>query len=192
MADKNKLENNSKYYCYTCGLECNFRSIYEKHIKSPRHISLLSLGGVENKKKYRCDKCDVSFLFKSMFLTHLKSKKHKKIHSINADNETILKDELGESINETNIEHKDNYFHIEDIQNIENIETEFKVHYCNECSFSSIYKHCLQNHVLNNHSNIEERKKSFPFYCPNCDVGAFSNENFKRHLYSKKHIRITK
>lgn len=43
------------------------------------------------------------------------------------------------------------------------------------------------NHILNNHSNKEERKQGFLFYCDICDFGAFSESIFEKHKNTEKH-----
>ncbi len=60
-----------------------------------------------------------------------------------------------------------------------------------ECKICNITFNHITNykcHNLNNHSTIEIRKKEFPFYCIECDVGTFSKAKFDSHCQTKIHI----
>ena len=41
---------------------------------------------------------------------------------------------------------------------------------------------------VNKHSNFEERKKDFIFYCKKCDFCCFVEVLYSGHLETKKHI----
>jgi len=43
----------------------------------------------------------------------------------------------------------------------------------------------MKLHYLNHHSNKEERKKEFKYYCENCDFGNFTKALYKAHLEAK-------
>ena len=59
---------------------------------------------------------------------------------------------------------------------------------CNKCTFfSGINRLNYLNHMLNNHSTLEERKNGFTFYCSCCDFGTFDQLVMIKHEESKKH-----
>ena len=47
----------------------------------------------------------------------------------------------------------------------------------------------FKQHLLNEHSTIEERADGFKFYCKICDFGTFSIDLYNTHIESKKHIK---
>jgi len=63
---------------------------------------------------------------------------------------------------------------------------------CSDCKFESTNKNNYLIHKLNNHSNKEERKKQFKYYCNNCDFGVFTESSFEKHKNSLRHSRINK
>ena len=45
----------------------------------------------------------------------------------------------------------------------------------------------MKTHKLNTHSNKEERKKEFIYYCEKCDVGTFAKIIMENHKKTQKH-----
>ena len=43
----------------------------------------------------------------------------------------------------------------------------------------------MKLHYLNHHSNKEERKNEFKYYCEPCDFGHFTKALYKAHLEAK-------
>lgn len=65
---------------------------------------------------------------------------------------------------------------------------ETKIYKCETCAYSSTNRSNHLLHVLNNHSNKEERKEKFgSMYCESCDVGYLAPKLFKSHLLTKLH-----
>ncbi len=58
---------------------------------------------------------------------------------------------------------------------------------CDKCIFETPNKVKFKEHKLNNHSNKEERKKEFKYYCELCDKGYFYNDMYSRHTKTEKH-----
>lgn len=58
---------------------------------------------------------------------------------------------------------------------------------CDECGYKTNTSTNLLSHKLNNHSNREERKKNFKFYCEICDIGAMTKRSYDAHLSTVKH-----
>jgi hypothetical protein len=61
---------------------------------------------------------------------------------------------------------------------------------CPFCEYTTKNNTSMDTHILNNHSSKEERKKKYKCYCEYCDFGAFSEENYKKHLDTKKHKQM--
>jgi hypothetical protein len=64
------------------------------------------------------------------------------------------------------------------------------------CSFCNIYTTRqttnMKLHILNNHSNNEDKKKAYTHYCEYCDVGYFIENKYNKHLDTTKHkIKIS-
>lgn len=74
----------------------------------------------------------------------------------------------------------------------ERIKKEPIIYKCEKCEFTSNHIYNFKTHVLNNHSNVEERKKEFPYYCECCDYGIYSKDLFDNHLLKKRHIMKSK
>ena len=59
------------------------------------------------------------------------------------------------------------------------------------CSICNIYTTRqttnMKLHILNNHSNSEEKKKEYTYYCEYCDVGYFIEDKYIKHLATQKH-----
>lgn len=62
-----------------------------------------------------------------------------------------------------------------------------KIYKCYKCIFENDNKTSYMNHILNNHSTVEERKQTFPHYCECCDFGAFIKSVLDIHLNTRKH-----
>lgn len=60
---------------------------------------------------------------------------------------------------------------------------------CEYCDYKNTNKYSLKSHILNNHSNKEERKQSFKYYCEKCDIGCFSKPKFEEHINGKCHLQ---
>jgi hypothetical protein len=56
---------------------------------------------------------------------------------------------------------------------------------CKHCDYTSKNNTNMKLHYLNHHSNKEERKHGFKYYCDECDVGNFTKSLFKLHMESK-------
>ncbi len=48
----------------------------------------------------------------------------------------------------------------------------------------------MKQHILNLHSEKEDRKKDFKYYCEKCDFGSFIKQTYNKHLESNKHIQL--
>ena len=64
---------------------------------------------------------------------------------------------------------------------------------CNICNlYTTKQSTNMKMHILNNHSNIEEKKKGFKFYCEACDYGIINESKYNEHLGTSKHkIKIS-
>ena len=62
-----------------------------------------------------------------------------------------------------------------------------EIYKCEHCEYESTNKNNYLTHFLNNHSNKQERKNKFPFYCEKCDFGVFTDSSYNKHLITKKH-----
>jgi len=60
---------------------------------------------------------------------------------------------------------------------------------CEKCEYKTRNIIILKQHKLNEHSNLEERKKEFKYYCELCDIGTFSKDLFNNHKKSNKHVK---
>ena len=69
---------------------------------------------------------------------------------------------------------------------------EKEVFECSDCEFETTNKNNYLTHKLNNHSNKEERKKQFKYYCDSCDFGVFTESSFEKHKTSLRHTRLNK
>jgi hypothetical protein len=58
---------------------------------------------------------------------------------------------------------------------------------CNDCEYITKNNITLKKHILNKHSNIEEREKQFKYYCNICNFGTFSNDTMNIHNNTEKH-----
>jgi len=58
---------------------------------------------------------------------------------------------------------------------------------CNDCEYITKNNITLKKHILNKHSNIEEREKQFKYYCNVCNFGTFSNDTMNIHNDTEKH-----
>lgn len=63
-------------------------------------------------------------------------------------------------------------------------------HKCTKCEFKTKNIYNLKQHILNDHSNKEEREKGFKFYCKHCDSGTFSKDTYDKHINSDRHKKI--
>lgn len=59
---------------------------------------------------------------------------------------------------------------------------------CKNCVYETNNLVSMRLHYLTKHSNKEDRKKEFKYYCASCDSGTFSDVLFNRHNETKKHI----
>ncbi len=60
---------------------------------------------------------------------------------------------------------------------------------CDKCDYNTKNLTTLKQHKLNEHSTLDERKKTFTFYCELCDFETFSKDIFKNHNETDKHKR---
>jgi hypothetical protein len=56
---------------------------------------------------------------------------------------------------------------------------------CKSCDYITTRTTNMKLHYLNHHSNKEERKKEFKYYCEDCDFGHFTKALYKAHLEAK-------
>ena len=59
-------------------------------------------------------------------------------------------------------------------------------HKCDKCDYETKNITTMKMHKLNYHSNKEERKKEFKYYCEECDFGHFTKGLYDLHM-SVKH-----
>lgn len=59
---------------------------------------------------------------------------------------------------------------------------------CKHCEYKTNNLTCMKVHCLTQHSNKEERKKKFKYYCDKCDFGTYAEILFTRHCETKKHL----
>ena len=60
---------------------------------------------------------------------------------------------------------------------------------CKHCEYKTNNLTCMKVHCLTHHSNKEERKKEFKYYCDKCDFGTYAEILFTRHCETKKHLQ---
>jgi hypothetical protein len=58
---------------------------------------------------------------------------------------------------------------------------------CKHCEYKTNNLTCMKVHCLTQHSNKEERKNEFKYYCEKCDFGTYAEILFTRHCETKKH-----
>ncbi len=58
---------------------------------------------------------------------------------------------------------------------------------CEKCNYETINKITFKQHILNNHSSIEEKKKEYTLFCELCGFGTFSKDIMEKHNNSVKH-----
>lgn len=58
---------------------------------------------------------------------------------------------------------------------------------CYDCDYITKNNITLKKHILNKHSNIEERQKQFKYYCNYCNFGTFSIDTINIHNNTDKH-----
>jgi len=63
---------------------------------------------------------------------------------------------------------------------------------CEICGYVPANVNYMKLHALNAHSTIEDRKKSFPYYCEICDYGTFFEKVHDQHLISRNHKNVVK
>ena len=122
---------------------------------------------VSKNLNFYCEKCDIYFNYKSFYNKHLTTNQH-------TNNERKLRSDKGK-------ERKKN-----SEKNIDNFIIK-KQHTCNICDYKTINIHNYENHILNNHSSIEDKEKKFTFYCKVCNFGVFTKSSYDKHLETKKH-----
>jgi hypothetical protein len=61
---------------------------------------------------------------------------------------------------------------------------------CPNCGYTTNNNTQMKHHILSKHATIEEKEKTFKFYCKECDFGAFTENHFTKHKETKKHIQI--
>lgn len=68
----------TKYYCFSCKLQCSSPKTFNKHINSNKHKKNLDNQESKNKsEKFKCQKCNYSTCRKSQYIRHLSTNKHK-------------------------------------------------------------------------------------------------------------------
>lgn len=59
---------------------------------------------------------------------------------------------------------------------------------CNICNlYTTRQTTNMKIHILNNHSDVETKKKGFKFYCVSCDYGIETEKQFNTHISTIKH-----
>jgi hypothetical protein len=61
---------------------------------------------------------------------------------------------------------------------------------CPHCNYKPNSYINMKQHILNLHSEKEDRKKDFKYYCEKCDFGSFIKQTYNKHLESNKHIQL--
>ena len=59
---------------------------------------------------------------------------------------------------------------------------------CDRCEYKTKNRMILEQHILNEHSTLDERKNKFKYYCKTCDYGSISKDSYQRHTKTKKHL----
>lgn len=59
---------------------------------------------------------------------------------------------------------------------------------CQHCEYKTTRNTNMKLHYLNHHSDKEERKKKFKYYCEECDFGHFTKALYKAHLEAKHNL----
>jgi hypothetical protein len=67
-------ENFLPYFCKICETNCHKKSVYEKHLVTPKHLRKSNLH--ENFLPIKCKICDIDFANKQNFVKHLLTSKH--------------------------------------------------------------------------------------------------------------------
>jgi hypothetical protein len=55
---------------------------------------------------------------------------------------------------------------------------------CPHCDYTSIYYQTMEQHILNKHASIKERREQFTYYC--------RQDQYEKHTSSSKHLRMMK
>jgi len=92
------MNNNSKFHCETCKFTCSKSSIFEKHLKTKKHLLNLNPNEKINSimsSQLRCDLCKFTCYKQNIFEKHLltcKQEYHSNddTNSINVDNNVLL------------------------------------------------------------------------------------------------------
>ena len=78
-----KVMQQTALHCDLCNLQCKHQSVYDKHIKTKKHLQK------ENPQpivEYKCDDCAVNFICRKQMELHFASKKHtNRTKSFNCD-----------------------------------------------------------------------------------------------------------
>jgi len=65
------------------------------------------------------------------------------------------------------------------------------IYKCEKCKYTTKVKSNYKMHILNQHSNGEEKKKEFKYYCDVCNFGTFGEKYYNIHLNTKKHKKMS-
>ncbi len=60
-------------------------------------------------------------------------------------------------------------------------------HKCDKCEYKNKNIIAYKQHILNNHSTIEQKEKEYIYYCKTCDFGCFSKKLIEKHFSTDKH-----
>jgi len=63
---------------------------------------------------------------------------------------------------------------------------------CEICGYVPANVNYMKVHALYAHSTVEDRTKSFPYYCMLCDYGTFFTKKYEQHLISRSHKGVIK
>ena len=63
---------------------------------------------------------------------------------------------------------------------------------CEKCEYETKNIVTYKEHILNEHSNRQERKEGFKHYCELCDYGSMSTIIYERHEKTEKHKKHEK
>ena len=78
--------------------------------------------------------------------------------------------------------------HIETEKHKTGKRADYKGEYkCDKCQYENKNVFAFKQHILNNHSSIEEKKKEYTYFCDLCGFGTFSENSLNIHNNSKKH-----
>lgn len=180
-----------KYLCIPCRYETNHKAHFKYHRKTIKHCYNM---------KYSCMPCRYASNSKRNFKRHKTAKRHLLQTSVDHQRKNmkhfmkevkchtesnVRQQQEGENMKQYEQQHnllKEK----EQAHNLLNIKP-FK---CNQCSFSTLYKQCLERHLKNKHSSTMEKIK--PFKCNQCSYNTHYNQCLKSHQKQNHRLEYLK